>query len=84
MMKSHTNDEKSYENILIQHIGYVTGKNLIYIKINIVNPLYLTMNKVNGCTEESNGNKWLTLVPSVLEKYEELWTKIKDLYTQAL
>ena len=34
-------DEKSYKNILIYNIGYVTIKNSKYVKINSVNPLYL-------------------------------------------
>ena len=37
-------DEKSYKNILIYYIGYVTIKNLKYVKINSVNPLYLIVN----------------------------------------
>ena len=41
-------DEKSYKNILIYYIGYVTIKNLKYVKINSVNPLYLIFNNVNG------------------------------------
>ena len=40
----------------------MTDKNLSYKKINSVNPLYLTINKVNGYIEESNENKYLTLV----------------------
>ena len=31
-------------------------------KINSVNLLYLIFNKVNGYFEETNGNKYLTLV----------------------
>ena len=38
-------DEKSYKNILIYYIGYVTFKDLRYVKINSVNPLYLIINK---------------------------------------
>ena len=34
-------NEKSYKNILIYNIGYVTIKNSKYVKINSVNPLYL-------------------------------------------
>ena len=41
--------------------GYMLVKDLIYITINIVNPLYLIINKINRCIEESNGNKYLTL-----------------------
>ena len=42
------------------------------------------INKINGYNEESNGNKYLTILPSyegkyILGKHEEVWTKIKDL-----
>ena len=57
-------DEKSYKNILIYYIGYVTIKDSKYVKINSVNPLYLIFSKVNGYFEEINGNKYLTLVPT--------------------
>ena len=57
-------DEKSYKNILIYYIGYVTIKDSKYVKINSVNPLYLIFNKVNGYFEEINGNKYLTIVPT--------------------
>ena len=67
-------DEKSYKNILIYYIRYVTIKD----------PLYLTFNKVNRYFEEINGNKYLTLVPAneskeKIKKYGELWLKIRDL-----
>ena len=57
-------DEKSYKTILIYYIGYVTIKDLQYVKINSVNILYLIINKVNGYLEESNKNKYFTLVPT--------------------
>ena len=57
-------DEKSYKNTLIYYIGYVTIKDLKYLKINSVNPLYLIFSKVNGYFEEINENKYLTLVPT--------------------
>ena len=41
-------DEKSYKNIFIYYIGYVTIKDLKYVKINSVNPLQLIFSKVNG------------------------------------
>ena len=49
-----------------------------------VKPLQLTISKANEYIEESNGNKYLTLVPTdenkdTLKKYKELWNKIKDL-----
>ena len=40
-------DEKSYKNILIYYIGYVTIKGSKYSKINSVNPLYLIFRTVN-------------------------------------
>ena len=75
-------DEKSYKNILIYYIGYVTIKE--YVKIYSVNPLYLIFRYVNGYFENINGNKYLTLVPTneskeKIKKYEELWIKIRDL-----
>ena len=47
-------DEKSYKNIYIYYVGYVTT--------NSVKPLYLIIHKIIGYIEESNGNKYLTLV----------------------
>ena len=77
-------DEKSYKNILICYIGYVTAKDLVYVKINSVNPLYIIIYKINGYIGKSNGNKYFTLVRTdeskyTLKKYEELWNKIRDL-----
>ena len=57
-------DEKSQKNILICYIWYLMIKNLKYIKINSVNPLYLIFKKVYGFFEEVVGNKYLTLVPT--------------------
>ena len=69
-------DEKPYKNILIYYIGYVVMKS--------VKVLYLIINKINGYIEESNGTKCLTLVSTnenkdTLKRYEELWSKIRDL-----
>ena len=50
---------------------------------NSINRLYLIFNKVNGYSEEINGNKFLTLVPTSkskekkLKNYKEIWSKIK-------
>ena len=77
-------DKKSYKNIVIYYIRYITIKNLSYLNINSVDPLYLLINKVDGYIEQSNGNKYLTVVctdknKDTLKKYTELWNKIKDL-----
>ena len=77
-------DQKSYKNIVIYYVGYITTKHLSYVKINSVNSLYFIIDKLDGYIEESNGNKYLTLVSpdkneDTLKKYAELWDKIKDL-----
>ena len=38
-------DEKSYKDILIYYIRYMTIKDLKHVKINSVNSLYLVFNK---------------------------------------
>ena len=60
-------------------MGYVKIKNSEYVKINSVNPLYLIINKVDGYFEKINGDKYLMLKKEKIEKYEELWSKIRDL-----
>ena len=57
-------DKKSYGYILIYYTGYMTVKNLIHITINSINPLSVIINKTNRYIEESNGNKYLMLVPT--------------------
>ena len=59
-MKSHI--KSTYP--LIYYIGYVTVKDLKYVKINSVNPLYLIFSKVNGYFEEINKNRHSILVPT--------------------
>ena len=73
-------DEKSYKNIFIYCIGYVTINDLKYVKINNVNSLRLIFIKISEYFEEINENKCLTLVPTNeskerLKKYKELWSK---------
>ena len=80
-------DKKSFKDILIYYIRYVTIRDLKYLKINSVNPLYLIVfNNVitDGYFEEINKSKYLTLVPTnetkeKIKKYEELWSKIRYL-----
>ena len=76
-------DEKSYKNILICYIGYVTIKE--YVKIYSVNPLYLIFKNVNGYFEEMDKSKYLALVPTnkskkEIKRYKEVWIKIRDLF----
>ena len=77
-------DKKPYKNILIYYIGYATIEDSKYVKLNSVNPSYLIFSKVNGYFEEINKSKYLTLVSTnkskvKVKKYEELWSKIRDL-----
>ena len=51
-------DEWVIQNTFIYYIGYVNVKNLSYIKVNSVSPLYLIINKINGYIEKSNGNTY--------------------------
>ena len=60
--KSFKIDEKSYKNILIYYIGYVTIKE--YVKIYSVNPWYLIFRDAYGYFEEIDKSKYLTLVPT--------------------
>ena len=55
-------DKQSYKNINIYYIGYVTMKDSDHVKINSVIPLYLIIGETDEYIEESNGNKYLTLV----------------------
>ena len=52
-------DEKSYKNIPIYYIEYVTCKNLKNVKMNSVNPLYLIIIKTNGYFDEINRNIYI-------------------------
>ena len=50
----------------------MTIKDLKYLKINSVNPLYLIINKVNRYFEEINKSNFLTLVPTNESKWNKL------------
>ena len=51
-------DKKSYKNIGIYYIGYITMKDSDHVKINSVNQLYLIIGEVDGYIEENNRNKY--------------------------
>ena len=48
-------EKKSYRNIDIYYIEYITMKDFDFVKINSLNPLYIIMDEANGYIEE---NKW--------------------------
>ena len=72
-------DEYSYKNTIIYYNGYATIKDSKCLKIHSV--CYFQQ---RGYFGDNNGNKYLTLVPTLeskeeIEKYKELWIKIRDL-----
>ena len=76
-------DKKSYKNIDIYYIGYITIKDSDYIKVNSVNPLYLIISEVDGYIIEKNECEYLVFDSAnennkVLKKYAELWYVIKN------
>ena len=77
--------KKSYKNIGIYYIRYVTMKRISdYENINSPNLLYLIIGEVNRYIGEGNGNKYLTFASTaknkeVLTRYTELWDEIKYL-----
>ena len=77
-------DKNLYKNIDIYQIRYTTTKDLDYLNIHSVNPLYLVFDKVDGYIEENNGNKYLIFASAdknkeVLIKYTEIQNKVKNL-----
>ena len=51
-------DKKSYKNIDVYYVGYITIKNIgDYENIHSVNRLYLIIGKADRYIEKSNGNK---------------------------
>ena len=82
-------DKKSYKDIDIYYIGYITIKKIGDCEnIYSVNPLYLIIGKVDGHIKENNGNKYLVFDSTELhsadenkkvwKKYAELWHGIKN------
>ena len=73
-------DKKSYKNIGIYNIGYITIKKIDDCEnIYSVNPLYLLVNHASGYIkwEEENGNKYLIFDSTnknknLLKKYSDL------------
>ena len=51
--------KKSFKNIDIYYVGYITKKD--EYKINSVNPLYLLVDEIDGFIEEKEGSKYLNI-----------------------
>ena len=52
-------DKKSFKNVAIYYIGYITRKD--EYKVNNVNPLYLLVHEIDGFIEEKEGSKYLNI-----------------------
>ena len=77
-------DRKSYKNIGIYNIGYITIKKIDdYENIYSVNPLYLTIAHASGYIEEKGVNKYLVFDSTdenkeLLKKYNDVFNRIRD------
>ena len=77
-------DRRSYKNIGIYNIGYITIKKIDdYENIYSVNPLYLIIAHANGYIEEKGVNKYLVFDSTdenkeLLKKYNDVWNGIKN------
>ena len=75
-------DKKSYKNLDIYNIGYVTVKTIgSGYDINSVNPLYLRIGNANEYIEEINENKYLVFDDThknkkILKKYHDVFNGI--------
>ena len=71
--------KKSYKDINIFNIGYVTKKKIgNCMNINSVNPLYLGITRVNGYIEEKDSNKYLVFDST--DENKELLKTFSDLF----
>ena len=75
-------DKKSYKNIDIYYIGYITIKKKWWFW-EYVNPLYLRVDHANGYIEERNGSECLIFDSvdenkELLKKYNDVWNRIKN------
>ena len=77
-------DKKSYKNIGIYNIGYITIKKIDDCENNYsVNPLYLNIAHANEYIEEKGVNKYLIFDSTdenkeLLKKYNDVWNGIKN------
>ena len=74
-------DKKQSKGIIIYYIGYITKKP--EYNINIVNPLYLLVDEIDGFIEQKEGSKYLNIALTdsnngFLIKYAEVWSAIKN------
>ena len=77
-------DKKSYKDIGIYNIGYITiKKNYDCVKIYSMNSLYLLIDHASGYIEEKGVNKYLVFDSTdenkeLLKKHNDVWNGIKS------
>ena len=72
-------DKKSYKNLDIYNIGYVTIKKIGHgYDVNSVNPLYLRIDNASGYIEEINEDKYLVF--DVRDENKELLKRYDDVF----
>ena len=77
-------DKKSYKDIGIYNIGYITIKKIGDCEnIYSVNPLYLCINRASRYIKEKGVNKYLIFDPieenkELLKKYSDIFNGIRD------
>ena len=77
-------DKKSFKDICIYYIGYITKKNFDECNnIHSVNPFHLRINHANGYIEEKSGNRYLIFDSvdenkELLKIYNDVWNGIKN------
>ena len=77
-------DKKTYKNLDVYDIGYVTIKKSFYgYDINSVNPLYLRINNANGYIDEINEDKYLVFDDTdenkeLLKRHDDVFNGIMD------
>ena len=75
-------DKKSYKDLDIYNIGYVTIKEIGQgYDINSVNPLYLCIDHANRYIEEINEDKYLVFDT---DKNKELFKKYDDVFNRII
>ena len=72
-------DKKSYKNLDIYNIGYVTIKKIGHgYDVNSVNPLYLRIDNASGYIEEINEDKYLVF--DVRDENKKLLKRYDDVF----
>ena len=61
-------DKKSYKEISIYYVGYITKKNSRYVNIHRGNPLYFIVDRVDGFIEQKEGCKYLNFAIQIIKK----------------